>query len=196
MRVALLGVVVLAALAIAAPASAGCWATVGVVPPPGNIGAGDVWVAEITVLQHGRNPLPDAANAVPTLTIVNADTGRQKTFRAKSTDPTAGVYTADVVFPSNGSWSYQVYDGFNSANGEPVPCAAKHDFAALDIGGGGGSTSASSGPPPASPASSDSSSGSFPAWPVGGGIAGALAAALAVALLLRRRAPREPASAA
>ena len=195
MRVALLGGLVLAVLALASPASAGCWATVGVAPPPANLGAGDVWAAEITVLQHGRNPLPDAANAVPRLTIVNADSGQKKTFRAKPTDPKAGVYTAEVVFPSNGSWSYQVYDGFDSWNGEPAPCAQEHNFARLDIGGGG-SVAASSGPPPRQTptASSGSDSGSFPAWPVGGGIAGALAAAVAVALLLRRRGPRAPAS--
>lgn len=195
MRVALLGGLVLAVLAFAAPASAGCWATVGVAPPPANLGAGDVWAAEITVLQHGRNPLPEAANAKPTVTIVNADTGEQKTFAATSVNPEAGVYRAEVVFPSNGSWSYQVYDGFDRWNGEAVPCGSTHTFAALDIGGGGGSASASSGPPPAAPTGSDSNSGSFPAWPVGGGIAGALAAAVAVGLLLRRRGPRAPASA-
>jgi hypothetical protein len=195
MRVALLGAIVLAVLAFASPASAGCWATVGVSPPPGNLGAGEVWAAELTVLQHGRYPLPDAADATPVVTIVNADTGEQRKFKAKPTDPKAGVYTANVVFPSNGSWSYNVYDGFDTADGQPVPCGSTHTFGALDIGGGGGSTAASSGPPPGPPASTDSESGSFPAWPVGGGIAGALAAAVAVALLLRRRSPRAPASA-
>jgi hypothetical protein len=61
MRKALIGTVVLAALAFAAPASAGCWATAGLAPPSEGTAAGQVWTARITVLQHGRNPLPDAA---------------------------------------------------------------------------------------------------------------------------------------
>jgi hypothetical protein len=187
MRVALLGGVVLAVLAFAAPASAGCWATVGVTPPPANLSAGTVWPADITVLQHGRNPLPNAADATPTVTIVNADTAERKTFAATSTDPKAGLYRAEVVFPSSGSWSYEVYDGFDTWNGDPVPCGATHTFGSVDVGGGGGSASASSGPP--------AESSSFPAWPVGGGVAGGLAAAAALAFLLRRRGPRAPASA-
>jgi YtkA-like len=193
MRVALLGGLVLAVLALASPAGAGCWATVGVSPPPANLGAGDIWSADITVLQHGRNPLPDASDAKPTVTIVNADTGEKKTFAATSIDPNGGVYRAEVVFPSNGSWSYQVYDGFDTAEGQPVPCGSTHAFASVHVGGGGGPDSAASGPPATPTGSSDS--GSFPAWPVGGGIAGVLAAAVALGFLLRRRGPRAPASA-
>jgi hypothetical protein len=190
MRLALFGGLVLAVLALASPASAGCWATVGLSPPPATLSAGDTWSVDVTVLQHGRNPLPDAAAAKPTVTIVKEATGERRTFTAASTNPAAGLYRANVVFPSNGSWSYQVDDGFDSWNGEPAPCASTHTFASVDVGGGGAS-SASSGPP-SSPAAS---SGSFPAWPVGGGIAGALAAAVVFAFLLRRRAHRAPASA-
>ena len=190
MRTALLGGLVLAILAFAAPASAGCWATVGLAPPPATVAAGDVWTAEVTVLQHGRYPLPGEVKARPTVTIVNADGGEQRTFPAKATDRKGGLYTAEVVFPSNGRWSYEVYDGFDNWNGEPAPCATTHTFASVDVGGG--PTAASSGPPKP-PASSGSGSG-FPAWPVAGGIAGALAAAAALAFLLRRRGPRAPAS--
>lgn len=193
MRIALFAATALAALAVAAPAGAGCWATVGLAPPPATISLGNAWTAELTVLQHGRNPLPDAADAKPTVTIVNADTGERRTFRAKATDPAGGVYTARVVFPSKGAWSYQVHDGFNTAGGEPVPCAQTHTFGSVDVGGAGGAKAASSGPPSSPASSSDSSS--FPAWPVGGGIAGALVSAVALAVLLRRRSPRAPASA-
>jgi hypothetical protein len=186
MRAAVLGAAVLAVLTFAAPAAAGCWATVGVSPPPADLRAGQAWPVDITVLQHGRNPLPDAAEARPAVTITKAGSGETKTFRAASIDPQAGVYRAEVVFPSGGSWSYQVYDGFDTADGQPVPCGSTHTFATLDVGGG--SAAAEPGPP------AGGSSG-FPAWPVGGGIAGALAAAAAVAFLLRRRSPREAASA-
>ncbi len=194
MRVALLGGLVLAVLAVAAPASAGCWATVGVAPPPAGLGAGEVWKADITVLQHGQTPLPAEVDAKPTLTIVNAESGQAKTFPAKATNRKAGVFTAAVVFPSNGRWSYEVYDGFDNWAGNPEPCAKTHTFGTIDVGGGG-STASSSGQPPSGPAAEPASSSGFPAWPVGGGIAGALAAALAVALLVQRRGQREPASA-
>ncbi len=193
MRTALLGFIVVLVLVVAAPASAGCWATVGVAPPPAGIGPGDTWTAELTVLQHGKSPLPDAADARPTVIIQNADTGERRTFKGKPTDPAAGVYVAEVVFPAGGSWTYAVDDGFNSWNGEPAPCSQTHTFAAVDVGGSGGSAAAAG--PPAGPGSASSSdSSSFPAWPVGGGIAGAVVAALALGLFLRRRAPRAPAS--
>lgn len=188
MRIALLGIVVVTVLAVAAPASAGCWATVGLAPPPASVGPGDTWTAELTVLQHGRNPLPDAADARPTVIIQNAETGERRTFKAKSTDPKAGTYAAQVVFPSGGSWTYAVNDGFDTWNGEPAPCSQTHSFATVDIGSGGASKSTA--PPSGPTAASSSDSSSFPAWPVGGGIAGALLAALALGLVLRRRGPR------
>lgn len=193
MRTALLGIVVVTALGFAAPASAGCWATVGLAPPPASVGPGDTWTAELTVLQHGRNPLPDAADARPTVIIQNAETGERRTFKAKSTDPKAGTYAAQVVFPSGGSWTYAVNDGFNTWDGEPAPCSTTHSFAAVDLGGQGGA-SKSAAPPSGPSAAPSSDSGSFPAWPVGGGIAGALVAALALGLVLRRRGSRAPAS--
>src|ERR671914_112659 len=71
MRRLLLTTLVLAGLAYPEVAGAGCWATVTLAPPPAGTAAGDVWTARLTVLQHGRNPLPDAADARPTLTISN-----------------------------------------------------------------------------------------------------------------------------
>jgi hypothetical protein len=174
------GACALAALVFAAPASAGCWATVGLAPPPAGTAAGEPWTAKITVLQHSRNPLPDADAAVPRITILN-DSGAQQTFRAKATDPEAGVYEANVVFPSGGTWRYEVFDGFTSWNGKPAPCAKTHTFGAVQIGG------------PA--ASSGSDAGTFPVWPVVGGLGALLAAGLGLVYFLRRHASRAPAPA-
>jgi hypothetical protein len=190
MRIALLGGIVLAALALAGSASAGCWATVGVSPPPATISPGQVWAADITVLQHGRTPLPPEVDASPTLTIVNAETGERKTFPAKAVDREASLFRAEVVFPASGRWSYEVYDSFDNWDGKAEPCATTHMFAALEVGGGG--------VPPSATPSSGSVAGAesgFPVWPVGGGIAGALVASAALAFLLRRRTQRHPASA-
>jgi YtkA-like protein len=189
MRKLLLAGAFLGALVFTAPASAGCWATVGLAPPPGTVGAGDVWTAQLTVLQHGVNPLPDAAKARPTVTIVNAATGQRRTFAAKATDPAAGTYAARVVFPSAGTWRYEVFDGFTSWGNEPAPCAQTHTFASVDIGGPG-----SGGPTASPPGAVTASEGStFPIWPLAGGL-GALLAAVSLAYFLRRRGPRVPAS--
>ena len=66
------------------------------------------------------------------MTIRNTSTGEAKTFDAKPTDE-AGVYVAKVVFPSEGKWSYEVYDGFSQYGG-----AKTHTFGSVDIGTGGG----------------------------------------------------------
>jgi YtkA-like len=121
----------LALLALAAPTSAfaGGWATAGLSPPDGGVGAGDTWNAQVNILQHGETPLSGLS---PTVTIRNTTTGEAKTFAAKPTDE-AGVYAAKVVFPSEGKWSYEVYDGF-SQYGD----AQTHTFGPVDIGTGGG----------------------------------------------------------
>ena len=170
MRKALLGGVLLAAFTFASPAGAGCWATVGLAPPPKGLAAGETWAAEIKVLQHGRNPLPDAGDAKPTVTISNRATDDRETFTAKSVDPGAGLYEAKVVFPSPGVWDYEVYDGFTSYNGEEAPCAQTHTFAEVRIGG--------SAPP--------SSASAFPFATLGGGLGALLLIGIGV-LYVRRR---------
>ena len=186
---ALIGGVLLAAFTFAAPAGAGCWATAGLAPPPEGTAVGEVWTARITVLQHGRNPLPNAGDATPRLTIVNGATGARKTFTARASDPATGRYEARVVFPSAGAWSYEVFDGFTSWDGRSAPCARTHTFASVQIGGPGAASGSGS------PSGSGSASG-FPFWTVAGGL-GALLAAAAAALVwsARRRGSRAPATA-
>ncbi len=158
MRKALIvGGALVAALAVPASAAAGCWATVGLAPPPKGIGPGEVWKAELTVLQHGRTPL---SHAKPTVTVVNATTGERRTVAAKLANADRGRYTANVVFPSAGAWRYQVFDGFTTYAGEQVPCARTHTFASVNVGapaagrggsgggGGGVSTAVMSRSPP------------------------------------------------
>jgi YtkA-like len=176
-KLLLAALVVTGALVQAGVASAGCWTTVGLAPPPDGTTAGKTWTASVTVLQHGRNPLPDAADARPTVTIKNAATGERRTFTAYPTrEP--GVYEAAVVFPSAGSWRYEVFDDFTSWNGEPAPCAQTHTFPAVQIGGGssaGGSSAGGGG----SSVSSRTGEGGLPLWPVLGGSLAALVAVTA-----------------
>ena len=178
MQRTLIRAVLVGALVQAGAASAGCMATVGLAPPPAGIAAGTTWTAQLTVLQHGQNALPNASTARPELTIVNAATGERQTFVAR---PTANpeVFAAEVVFPAAGSWRYEVFDDFTSDGAQPVPCATTHTFAAVAVGGpaGGGA-----------PPSSGGEAG-FPVIPaaVGGSLALLAALALSVVLLRRRR---------
>jgi hypothetical protein len=196
MRRLLIVAIAAAALVQAGTASAGCWATVGLAPPPDGIGPGEEWTARMTILQHGRTPLPDAKTAQPTLTI-RSESGATRTFVARPTkDPT--VFQAAVVFPSAGSWSYEVFDGFTSWQGEPAPCAQRHTFSAVAVGGAPASGGGEPPAPAAEPAapvvpSAETSSGGFPVWPVAASVLAALAAvALGAAAVRRRRGGRGP----
>jgi hypothetical protein len=199
MKRILIAAVLVGALVQAGAASAGCMATVGLAPPPVGIDPGTTWTAELTILQHGVRPLPNADTARPTVTIVNTETGVERTFVARSTKDPA-VFAANVVFPSKGSWSYQVYDDFTSEGGQPVPCAQTHSFAAVSVGGvptggsGGGGEPPTPAPAEPVPAAAPADGGEgFPVWPVVGGALAALAAlALSVALLRRRRSAHGP----
>lgn len=122
----------LAVAAIAAPAaSAGGWATVGLSSLPGGTPAGGKWSVDMTVLQHGRTPLEGIA---PVITIVNTD-GDSRRFVGTPTGK-AGVYRADVVFPTGGTWSYEVWDDFSRTHTfKPVEIGAPGDsFPYLPLG--------------------------------------------------------------
>jgi hypothetical protein len=124
------------ALVCASTALAGGWATVKLNSSPKNVSAGQPWVVDITVLQHGLATQP-LAGLRPTLTIRRVLSARttssslegpqSRTFRAR---PTAkvGVYRARVVFPSAGRWRYEVYDAFTEYGG-----AQTHRFKAVAI---------------------------------------------------------------
>jgi YtkA-like len=130
MRKLLIAIAATAALAFPASTAAGGWATAGLGPPDDGLKAGDTWNAEVTILQHGQTPL---SGVQPTVTIRN-DKGSTHTFAARPTGE-PGVYEAQVRFPSGGTWSYEVYDGFEQYGG-----AQTHTFGPVAIapGSGGG----------------------------------------------------------
>jgi hypothetical protein len=123
-RLFVLGATLVAGLALASVAQAGCMATVGLdsLPKVGHP-AGKPWVVTIRVLQHGRTPMPDAE---PEVRIRNA-AGKLFVFKATKT-ARIGSYRARVVFPKAGRYSLGVYDGF------PVQeCARVHTFRSVVI---------------------------------------------------------------
>lgn len=155
---------VFAVAAVAVPAaSAGGWATVGLSSlPPSGLDANQAWPVDITVLQHGQTPL---AGVTPIVRVRDDGGEVVKSFTAKPTGKT-GVYHAVVTFPSAGTFSYEVYDGFVAYGG-----AQTHTFKPVQIG---------------------TPSGSFPFAPLGIAAALVLALAAATTLVWRRRA-HEPA---
>lgn len=103
---------VAAALAIAPSASPGGWATVGFEPLPDGTSAGGTWSPTIFVKQHGVTPL---TGLQPVVWIVDDATGAAAEFLASETSE-AGVYEADVVFPTQGDWRLTIQSGFGDSH--------------------------------------------------------------------------------
>ena len=113
------------ALACAGTALAGGWATVKLSSSPKNVSAGEPWIVDVTVLQHGLATQP-LSGLRPTVTIRKVVAARTpsssakeplvKTFKARATSR-VGVYRARVVFPAAGTWRYEVYDAFTEYGG-------------------------------------------------------------------------------
>jgi hypothetical protein len=120
MRAKLVTFTVAAALIAPSTALAGGFATVGVSPPPDGVAPGEPWQVEVEVLQHGRTPLEGVKPRV----IVTGNGEREVFFTSASGKP--GVYRANVVFPSAGTWRYAVDDDFSQT----------HTFPPVKIGGG------------------------------------------------------------
>ena len=134
MRKQLITVAAALALVCASTALAGGWATVKLSSSPKGLSAGEPWVVDIRVLQHGLASQPLCCLS-PTVTIRKVAAARSassssavsKTFRAKATSR-VGVYRARVVFPSAGTWRYEVFDGFIQYGG-----ARTHKFAPVKV---------------------------------------------------------------
>ncbi len=158
----LLLLVPLAVLLVAAPsAHAGGFATVGLSSGPEGVDAGQPWNVDLTVLAHGRTPVD---GITPIVRIRSGAT--ERSFPAEPAGE-PGVYRAQVVFPSAGTWRYEVQDGYVDA---------VHSFPPVEIAGDGGSTAASA---------PDDGGGIAAGWLIGA--AGALVLALAAFALDRRR---------
>jgi hypothetical protein len=124
------------ALVCASTALAGGWATVKLSSTPKNLSAGEPWIVDVTVLQHGlaTQPLCCLRPTVTIRRIVAARTTSSsvsetlvRTFKARPTSR-VGVYRARVVFPGAGTWRYEVYDAFTAYGG-----ARTHRFKPVEI---------------------------------------------------------------
>ena len=151
----------LAVMFVAVPvASAGGWATVGLSSvPPSGLEPNQSWPVDITVLQHGETPL---AGVTPIVRVRDSGGKVVESFVAQPTGKT-GVYHAVVEFPGEGTYSYEVYDGFETYGG-----AKTHTFKPVAIGAGGDG---------------------LPYGPIALALGLATALAAATVLILRRRRP-------
>lgn len=121
---------IVCALSVPTLASGGGWATVGFEPLPDGMSAGDSWKPDIFVKQHGITPL---AGLQPVVMIEETASGQSTKFLATA-DEEAGLYHADVVFPSQGDWRITIRSGFGDS---------KVTYGPVAIGapsGGGGAT--------------------------------------------------------
>jgi hypothetical protein len=110
---------IVCALAVPTLASGGGWATVGFEPLPDGMSAGDTWKPDIFVKQHGVTPL---AGLQPVVMIEETASGQSTTFPARA-DEEAGLYHADVVFPSQGDWRITILSGFGDSQATYGPVA-------------------------------------------------------------------------
>jgi hypothetical protein len=153
---------------VAPPAVSGGWATVELSSTPDGVRAGEPWVVDLKILQHGRTPLE---NVRPAVILHGSEDGVETRFVARPTG-TAGVYRAQVLFPTAGKWDYSVDNGFAQVSTYPAVRIAERAPAPA-VGSAAGGADAAPGP----------------RWIViAGALAiGLLAAGLTLAVLRRRR---------
>jgi hypothetical protein len=156
------------ALLAAAALSASAFAKEGGVElssTPSALGPGDPWTPSLTLIDDGGQ-LP--ANAKPGIKITNLETGRTIDYPATPTDNPA-VYTVRVVFPAAGRWDYAAYDGVTDR---------LYEFPTTRIVAPKGTIAATP---------KIAEEGSFPLWPVLGGLGGAGLLALGALVAIRSR---------
>jgi hypothetical protein len=160
------------ALLAAAALSAGAFAKEGGVElssTPTGLGPGDPWTPTMTLIDvDGQLP----ANAKPGIRITNLETGRTIDYAAVPLKGKTGVYTVRVVFPTPGQWDYAAYDGVTGRLYEYPATTILAPKVAPPVVPGGAATHADE--------------GSFPLWPLVGGLGGAALLALAAVGATRR----------
>ena len=113
-----LGLAVLAMLALVAPALAGGWAVVTLDSLPRELRAGESIQLGFMVLQHGKTPTNrdlDGNPLTPVLKAIKQSGAATTPAKAAETISVAarqqgstGHYVADLMFPSDGSWAWQI----------------------------------------------------------------------------------------
>jgi hypothetical protein len=127
-------IAILALLIAPASAHAGGFATVGLSSTPETIAPGELWLVELTILQHGRADAP--MEGLQPGVIIRREGGERRRFEASPTGR-PGVYRARVVFPSAGVWRYRVDDDFVGAIHSYPPVMVREAARRAGDSGGG-----------------------------------------------------------
>jgi hypothetical protein len=169
-------VLMFVAAALAGPAAAK-EANVELGSTPAGLGPGDPWNLGIQVFAD-----PGAlANADPPVVTIRDSAGEETRFVAEPLGTEPGTYTATVVFPEEGTYTYEVYASALARTYEFDPVVIDAPAVAPTAGGSGGDSQ---------PVATSASDDGFPLWPVlGGSFALALVAAGLTILLRRHRPP-------
>ena len=167
-------VLMLVAAALAGPAAAK-EANVELGSTPAGLGPGDLWNLGIQVFAD-----PGAlAKADPPVVTIRNSAGEETRFPAEPLGTEPGTYTATVVFPEEGIWTYEVYDSATGRSYEYDPVVIEGPAVAPTAGGSGDSQ----------PAAASASDDGFPLWPVLGGSFGLALIAAGLTVFLRRHRP-------
>ncbi len=111
MRVFAVVSAIVCALVLPTLATAGGWATVGFAPLPDGTAVRETWTPTIFVKQHGVTPLEGLQ---PVVMIEKTGSAESRKFLATEGSE-AGVYRADVMFPSAGDWRITIRSGFGDS---------------------------------------------------------------------------------
>jgi hypothetical protein len=178
---ALTGLALAAAAALAGAAQAKDMSVGLAESAPTALAEGEAWNASLLV--HGEPEM--LREATPSIRITNTVTGESQDVAAARTNAKAAdgqmIYAATVDFPSAGVWRYSLIDGVTDR---------EYEGGTIQVGApAAAATAAPSGPVQATPASGgDGGGGGSPLWPIVAAVGALLAlAGLGVYATVRRR---------
>lgn len=111
-------VMIVALAAVAAPVSAGGWATIELSKPVDSAIVGQPVEFEFQVLQHGM-PEKAVVGDTPKVTATHADSGEKLTVTA--TEPSKGHYLAMMTFDQPGRWKLRAGSTLFSSSSATLP---------------------------------------------------------------------------
>lgn len=111
MKRSIIGVALGTALSLMAVGSVLAWpedTQASLSSTPAGTPPGGTWTVDVSFVSNGQ--ILRVANLRPSIRIRNVDTGDARSFATQPTSE-SGVWRADVVFPTEGSWTYSVVVG-------------------------------------------------------------------------------------
>ena len=111
MKRSIIGIALGTALSLMAVGSVLAWpedARASLSSTPAGTASGGTWTVDVSFVSNGQILRVDTLR--PSIRIRNVDTGDIRSFESQPTSE-SGVWRADVVFPTAGSWTYTVVVG-------------------------------------------------------------------------------------